>query len=161
MKKLIALCLALGSLFSFCACAPKSVLEADHDIYTVKGMSITLPEVFEEGSYPWVTTVYHTPEVTIFVLREVAADMTLPEYAQAVYEANAHRKPSAIAQVEGLTTMEYSFDDPAGKATVCYFSVMLEGPDAFWLIQFSCDEEDYETYRSYFIQWAKTVTFES
>jgi hypothetical protein len=161
MKKIVALCLVLGLLFSFSACGPKSILEADHDVYTIKGMSITLPEVFEEASYTWATIVYHTPEVTIFVLREVAADMTLPEYAQAVYEANAYRSPSAIAHVEGLTTMEYTFVDPAGKATICYFSAMLEGPDAFWLIQFSCDEEDYETYRPYFIEWAKTVTFES
>ena len=160
MKKIVALCLALGLLLCFTSCAPKSLLEADCDVYTVKGMSITLPEVFEEVDYTWVTASYHTPEVTVFVVREVAADMTLAEYAQAVYEVNEYREPSAIADVEGLTTMEYSFYEPAGMKTVCYFATMFEGPDAFWLIQFSCDEGDYETYRPYFIEWAKTVTFE-
>ena len=161
MKKIVALCLVLGLLFSFSACGSKHILEADHDVYTVSGMSITLPEVFEEIPALGVTTTYHSPEVTIFVLREVAADMTLEEYAQAVYEVNASCNPTAIAQVEGLTTMEYYFYGPTEATTVRYFATMFKGPDAFWLIQFSCEAGNYETYRPYFIQWAKTVTFES
>ena len=62
-----------------------------------------------------------------------------------------------LAEIEGLTTMEYEFLNEAENVTYCYFLSMYRGDTAFWLVQFACEASLYEDYRPYFIEWAKTV----
>lgn len=34
---------------------------------------------------------------------------------------------------------------------------MYRAPEAFWLLQFACESDDYEVYRPYFVSWAQSV----
>ena len=152
------------ALFLFVACLSLLVLVACSGVKThQKGtMSITLPKDFVELNPPDYTVCYNSEDVTVFVLRESVQNITLAEYAASVYEANAWLSPNPIFELEGLTVMEYSYQNMPAQATIRYFATIFQDPSgAFWLIQFSCDQADYEQYRPLFIEWAHTVSFEN
>ncbi len=160
MKRVMTVLMALTLLFCLAACGPKDIFEVKQKQYTKDGMSITLPKVFEEVNYGGLTVCYNTDEITVFVCKETVKAESLEEYADIVYENNADVDPSPIEKIEGLTTMEYSYYNPAAQVRIWYFTVMYEGPDAFWQFQFACDDAHYEAYKPHFIEWAKTVTFD-
>lgn len=154
-RTVVFLCVICCLLLSLTACSKVAV-------YQKGSMSITLPREFVELNPPDYTVCYNSEDVTIFVLREAVKDMTLTEYAASVYEANAWLSPDPITIIDGLTVMEYSYKNQAAQATIRYFATMFESSDdSFWLIQFSCDQADYEQYRPQFIEWAKTVSFKT
>lgn len=164
MKKLIALMLTVLMLLTFAGC-DTSVLDAKEALFTKAGMEITLTEGFKETEMAGYTVCYDSSEVAVFVLKEEFSaaegfgDYTLEEYAALVYQANADRSPDAVTTTDGLTTMEYVFENEEDGNTYKYFSTMFKGPDAFWLIQFSCFEENYDEYKPHFIEWAKSAKF--
>ena len=160
MKRFIAVMAVCMLLLSVVACGPKDVLEVKHKQYTKEGMSITLPKVFEEVNDPRLTVSYNTEEITVFINKDTVKGESLEEYADIVYENNADVAPSAITKIDGLTTMEYSYYNPAAHVTIWYFTVMYQGAGAFWQFQFACDDAHYEEYKPHFIEWAKTVTFD-
>ncbi len=153
MKKALLLCVICLLLLSLTACSGVTT-------YQKGTMSITLPKEFEELNPPDYTVCYNSEDVTVFVLRETVKDTTLVEYAESVYNANAWLSPDPVTTVEGLTVMEYSYENLPAQTTIRYFATMFEDPTgAFWLIQFSCDGAFYEQYRPLFIEWAQTVSF--
>jgi hypothetical protein len=123
-------------------------------------MSIMLPRVFEEVNDGKLTVCYNTDEITLFVYKDTLKAESLEEYADVVYENNADVSPSPIQNIEGLTTMEYSYYNAAARVTIWYFTVMYQATDVFWQFQFACDDAHYEEYKPHFIEWAKTVTFD-
>lgn len=161
MKKIISLLLVTLLLFSFAGCS----IEPKDKTFSAEGMEITLTELFTEVEMDGYTVCYGSPTVSVFVLKESYSatpefeDMSLEEYADLVFKANASKLPQAVTQVDGLTTMEYSFYNEDEDVTYKYFSTMFKGADAFWLIQFVSVQTVYESNKPRFIEWAKTVTF--
>ena len=64
---------------------------------------------------------------------------------------------TAVLHEDGVTYLEYTAESDGD--TFKYFAAVFKGSDAFWLVQFACDVEEYDGYKSYFISWAKTVEF--
>lgn len=162
MKKIIALFLSLALLLSFSSC-----FEATPKKFSKEGITLTLSTAFRETAYEGYTVCYDSPEVAVFVLKEPFSlaegfeDLTLEQYAELVHQNNASKSPAEIAVLDGITTMEYSFFNESKNTTFKYFATMFKGPDAFWLVQFACAEDNYEENKDSFLTWAKSVSFDS
>lgn len=165
MKKFLALFLAIVTIFSLAGCSSMNPIEAEEAVFSSDGLEITLTEAFKEASFEGYTVCYDSLTVAVFALKEefstlgdFASDMTVEEYAEMVCMANA---ASNMVQttIDGVTCAEYSYDDEEAGSTYKYLATMFKGPDAFWLIQFSCDSSNYDEYRPYFIKWAKSAKF--
>ena len=162
MKKIVSLFLALVMLVAFASCgtaAPKT--------FSAQGMSLTLTSAFKENTQAGYTVCYESSKVAVFILKESFSlqpgleNLMLDEYAELVRQSNASKSPSAIEKQDGFHSMEYDFLNEKENQTYSYFCSMFKGPDAFWLVQFACKDGDYDAYRDTFMDWAKTVTFDS
>jgi len=160
MKKLLATVLVLVIAISLTACAaqPKEFSES--------GMTITLTTAFFENTQGGYTVCYDSANVAVFVLKESfslqagVGDMSLDDYAALVRASNASKSPSAISKADGLTSMEYSFENTSENKTYKYFCTMFKGPDAFWLVQFATLEDKYDELLPTLKEYAKSVVFE-
>ena len=162
MKKIVSLLLAALLVFSLASCMGESPKE-----FTKDGMKITLTNQFTEATAEGYTVCYASDDVAVFVLKEPftlqegLADFSIDDYAALVYAANASKSPSEITKDGDLTVMEYSFLNEAENQTYSYYAAMFKSADAFWLVQFSCKQENYTTQKPLFVDWAKTVSFAS
>lgn len=164
-KRRAALVLILAMLLSLTGCSAVSVEQDKTELFVSSGMEMVLPAYFEEHDVDGYTVCYASPTATVFALREdfslaegVEA-MTVQEYAELVYLANAAKSPSAITEEEGFPLMEYTYRVETSGKDYVYLSAMYKANDAFWTVQFVCAEADYEEYRPQFITWAKSVKF--
>lgn len=129
-------------------------------VFTEKGMTITLPGEFKKFNAEGYTVGYTTNKAAVFALKEefslfVGADnLTLQEYGQLVLDNNGMTEDIQLMEHEGLTLFEYQVDN------FYYLACVYKSHDAFWLVQFSCDESDADTYVNDFVAWAKTVKFQ-
>ncbi len=167
MKKIIVLLVALLMVLSCVSCG-KGVLDTPAKEFSVDGLTITLTESFKAQSTKDYVAYFEAPgNVVIFVLKEAFSEgtnvenLTLEEYVDAVYLTHIGKDPDDIITIDELPVMEYSDENTQFKETYRFFTVMFKGPDAFWSVQFSCLESEYEAYRPHFIEWAKTVTFDA
>ena len=158
MKKILSAVLVLTMFITLCACTDPSPKD-----FSSNGMTITLTELFKENTQQGYTVCYDSPDVAVFVLKEEFSqaegfgELTLDEYAELVYTANSSKSPSAVTKLDELTVMEYTFHNESENTTYKYFSTMFKGTDAFFLVQFACEEDKYEAKRDTFVSWAKTV----
>ena len=42
-----------------------------------------------------------------------------------------------------------------------YLATTHKSKDAFWLIQFCCDQKDKDEFQEKFLEWADTITFDA
>lgn len=166
MKKVVSLLMTAVFLFALTGCSSKKIYEKEAKTFSASGMEIILTEGFKEADFEGYTACYDSSEVAIFTLKEEFSlaegfeDLTLEEYSDLLYQANADYSPDPITEIEGIPCMEYTFLNEEEDVTFRYLTTLFKAPDAFWLIQFTCEEDCYEEYKPYFIDWAKTVTFE-
>lgn len=163
MKKIVSFLLIALLLFSFVACnIPVTAKD-----FSSNGMTITLTSEFKEANIEGYTACYESKNVAVFVLKESfslfegAEDMSIDEYAELVRKANSSKSPSEISKSNDLVSFEYDFLNEQENQVYSYISFMYKGDDAFWLVQFACKEESYGTLIQSFIDWAKTVKFDS
>ena len=162
MKKLLSLVLALVLMVALVSCG-----EAQPKAFTSSGMTITLTTAFKENTQAGYTVCYESSKVAVFILKESFSlqagveNLTLDEYADLVRQSNASKSPTEIAKQDGFCTMEYNFLNESENQTYSYYCTMFKGTDAFWLVQFACKEGDYASCKDTFVDWAKTVTFDS
>ena len=160
MKKMISGLLVVLVLLSLVSCTGESAKK-----FTSNGMSIVLTDAFTECTLEGYTVCYDSKEAGVFVLKEPFSlragfsDLSIDDYAELVYDANASKSPSKISKEGGLTSMEYSFLNEEENQTYRYYTTVFKTSDAFWLIQFACKQEDYDAKRHTFIDWAKSIEF--
>ena len=151
-------------LTALTGCGDTPLYQQDSKQFSEAGMSISLPEGFTQAEFAEFTAAFDSPEVAVFVIKELFSeadweDYTLEQYAQLVQQNNTDKLPTPVTQTEGLTVFEHSAYNQLESCTFKYLSVMFKGPDAFWLFQFTCSTDIYDQYKPYFISWAKTVSF--
>ena len=173
MKKLLALLMAAVMLFALAGCAAEEItpppalglLKMERASYIAAGMEIQLPTEFKLLEGTGYTVCYEASTAAVFALRESfdlaegVADLTLAEYADLVRVANSSKSPSEVKEEDGLLLIEYTYFVETQNADYVYLTTMFKTSDAFWMIQFTCQKENYEAYRPHFIEWAKSVTF--
>lgn len=163
IKHVAGIVLLFCMVLSLAACSV-DVRTAEAKTFTSEGMTITLTEGFREKSVSGYTVGYNSSKVGVLALREEftaienGASITLEDYAQQVLKNNQDRvSVDKVEQSDGLTYMEYTATSDSREYR--YFVTMFKSSDAFWLVQFFCKSSEYAEYRSYFVGWAKTVTF--
>jgi len=160
MKKIIALLAALILLLSLTACSSGSKEKA----FSKNGLDITLTNEFSEETLSGYTACYrstHTMVVTLkedFSLIEGAADLSVTEYAELLRQANASRSPTSLSTKDGIPYFEYTYFNESENVTYRYYTTAFKGSDAFWMVQFVCNESAYVTQKVNFSTWAKSIS---
>lgn len=155
--------LAFLMLVMLAGCGRKSVATAEKQVFSAEGMQITLTDAFTESAMEGYTACFDSREVAVFVLKEPFSlgegldELALADYAQMVLEANRSKSADRIEEIGGRPFMEYAFYNNETEEEYTYLAAMYKGPDAFWMVQFSCRTEQYERYRPFFLEWAETV----
>lgn len=139
--------------------------EVEPVTFNYSEMSITLTSEFSERNVEGYSACYESYENVILIIKddreyfENFDTYTLKEYAQDTITYNEFDSSVKLKEEMGLTYFEYDFTDEETGDAYSYFVPMYKSSDAFWFFQFASFEEDYETYREQFIEWAKTVEF--
>lgn len=130
---------------------------------TEKGLTIKMPENIEEYKSGDHSVYYFSEECMVSVkqvmfeeLEEAGtgdADTTLEEYIAIVEESNENIQFSKDSY--GNWSVTYSSESDDEK--FAYYSTVRKGSEAFWLINFSCMEEDKEVLYPQFEFWANTI----
>lgn len=173
MKKLIALLLALVTVFSFASCVKGAAKDADEKVFKTKDFSITLTEAFKQNRTNAYAGHFEAADAEVFIIKEARADFpeekqNMPLYDQkGIQEYYAELVWRNHLKMEGLTAPTY--DDKNGLICLEFtemkdtgvsekvFCSMYQNNDAYWTAQFRCAEADYETYKPLFIKWAQSI----
>lgn len=160
---IVALC---ATVFASCGSLARILTSgAKPKDFSAAGMTITLTEEFSESNVVSQTAVYQSQKVIVTVLKEekslfaqagVSSDMSLRDYAQMVITANA--LDEEVYETDGLVCFDY--DKEANGKELNYFASVYKGADAYWLVQFCAEEDDYDDMLDEFKKWAKSVKFE-
>ena len=162
MKKIVCLSLCLAFVLSGCSFLGGNYLNAKDKTFSKAGMSIVLTDKFSEKEMVSYTATYDSQRVAVLTLKEEfdlaegASDLTLDEYAQFVLDNN--NLEADIKTKGGLVTFEY--DKQVSGKHIQYFAAVYKASDAFWLVQFGCEADQYEELSDLILKWAKSVTFE-
>lgn len=164
MKKWLLFCLSLLLVVTVTGCGmfsdPKT---ADPKDFTLEGLTITLTDAFRNLEVEGATGGYQSKDCALFLIKEPfdslknGDELTLEEYVERVKTKNGI--DVEIKTEENLTYFERTASADGDEFS--YFGVMYRASDAFWLLQFTCETTDYEEYRPYFVNWAKSVTFDA
>ena len=141
----------VGSFFGSEAVAP--------EIFTREGMSITLTNEFMYVPQDGFTVCYGSEDYAVFAVKE---EFTLFDKKISLYEYAGYAVAGSdieVADYEGLVCFEYVTESEDGTE-YCYFATAFETADAFWLVQFASETEQYEEAFPIFVEWAKSVSFE-
>ena len=161
MKKLLKGLLITVLAAALILCNGCSLFAEKEKTFTFENLKITLTNRFFEDEMEPFSVVYDSSKIAVFVLKEafegdLNGDLTLTEYAEMVIEAND--LPNAEIETEnGLTAFYYERSGDGG--TYAYYAAVYESSDAFWLIQFATEQDEYEKYEENIFTYAQSVTF--
>ena len=114
------------------------------------GMTITLTDAFTEKDYVSYTACYESRDIAVFVLKEefslfanteYGPETTVEEYVDLVRRSNALGDNVLVTNAGNLCYLEYNKE--ANGKTLSYKVFGFKGADAFWLLQFAADAENY------------------
>ncbi len=144
-----------------------------------EGISITLPKDFKVGGVdlsdnPDITTTFSNTAGTIVIctIKDLKSEINLnsvsdylqlqcenvPEGALSFNLLTDTEGNYVLPKDDGVEYYEYNYFD-IGSETLKFLNTAYESDDAFWLVQFCCTEDDYDSNKADFIKWAKTVSF--
>lgn len=165
MKRFYKLCLLLCCavlLAGVCGCGLLGGEPAAKD-FSKSGATITLTEQFTEKDLISQTAYYESRKAIVTMLKEEYSmfrnteyeDMTLTQYAKLVIQVNG--LSGKVSEENGLTY--FTYEKSTNGKDFKYYATVFKGPDAYWLIQFACETENFTEYQPEFQKWAKSVTF--
>ena len=163
MKKIIALMLALVALLSFVSCGQKPY-ESTAKSFSANGMTIKLTEAFKSVSMAGYAAVYEASETVVYVSNQQMSEfdkvkeMSLEKYVGFFRDSNKSKTPSETKTDGDVIYIEYS-STGEGNVVYKYLTAFFEGNGVYVRVEFVAEDKNYEEYRPYFINWAKTVTF--
>ena len=130
------------------------------ETFTVDGMSITLTKAFDKVEIEGFDAVYSTEKVSAFISKESFSLMsglgsyTLREYGELVMDVNNFS--GELKTKDDLMYFEYTSEDVDNYN---YIAFIYKADDAFWMVQFATDEDDYDSYTDRIYEWAASVKF--
>ena len=153
-------CLLLCVCMAFFSCG---LLKGTDKEFSAAGMTITLTSAFAEQDIVSQTAYYVSLSSIVTALKEDftlynaagIGDKTLTEYAQLVITANS--LTAAVEEKDGLTY--FTYEKTLNSKDYKYLACVFKATDAYWLIQFACEKDNYDKNEAQFKKWAKTVTF--
>lgn len=127
--------------------------------FTDSGVTITLTDEFIEQDYSGYDFCYESEDIAIFAFSEDfetypdLKDYTVKEYGELTIEYGEFGSDVKLQEQDGLNYFEFVSDEYK------YFACVYKTEKAFWVIQFATDTVQYDSYRSDFDEWARTVEF--
>lgn len=161
MKRLLITALCFLMLLSCVSCGNGGLTEYTDEA----GIAVRLPEGFVEFEQKGFTYSLYKDDVFFFSMRESFADLkakyempdsaSLIEYAQLVAVGNGI---DTQLVVESKDKVYFTYSSPSGEGTEHYFyATFKKGSDAFWLCQFACPADKYETMKEDFDKWSDKI----
>ena len=164
MKKIFLLVTLLTLIpCLLCSCITNMLILPDPDdlgeakLFQKEGFQITLTDAFEEEKSQRGFDAYYVANfcgVCVlkedFSLKEGFAEESIDEYIKGVIKNNKHIGVEPQTK-DGLCFYEFSKD---GR---CIISYSYKGSNAFWIVQFICNQKDKDTLTDTFFLWAKSV----
>ena len=152
-KSVIALVLAVVLVLTGCAA------EETAKVFTAEELSVTLTTAFKEKQYEGFTASFESSKVLMLALKESRSlfpepPATLEDYVSAVATANG---------LEGITPQEkdgltwFTYQREVEKTPFTYYVFVYANEDAFWLVQFACQEKDAIALESQIFAYAGSV----
>jgi len=137
--------------------------EAKDQIFIKDDMYIVLTEKFREDEVSGQTVSYRSNRSVVVLLRDEFSgleglDIEATDeaaYAELVIYNNGIE--SLVEEVDGLTT--FSYQKKVKDKDYSYLAVTYKGAQAYYLIQFACETEEFEDLRPLFLKWAKTFKY--
>ena len=138
-------------LASGCSSGPKE------QVFSAKGLEVTLTEGFHETDYDTYTVSYDSSNVAVFALKEEfefigTSDLTVDEYADIVLGANGIEDKPVTENGVTYVVFEAQYEE-----SYTYLAAMYKGQDAYWLIQFACKTDNFETLKPELLKYAASV----
>jgi len=144
----------------------ESMFDAPEKVFSHNGLNITLNAAFavtQETYEDVVIGSYSEEFIVVVIWREdvsdtVYEDDTLGEFAEALRE-RTDASTDGIKSVDEIIYYEYCMVEDGENCKCC--TIVTEGEkNDFYVVAFVCLEEEYDEFFTYFIDWAKTITFE-
>ncbi len=164
---LLAVCIIIGVVAGFFSGYEAPTYAKDGEPYEIvddSGVVITLTDTFVDSELEGYTFSYSTSDVGVigvqepFSIFEGFEDYTIEDYAEMMIRNNK-REGSEYTRENGVDFIEYTFYNQEENINYAYLVAMYKTDDSFWAINFAVAEEEYETYRPLFLEWAKSVEF--
>lgn len=156
MKKILSLLLFTVLLSSLFGC-----MGATEKVFEKSGMSITLSTDFIEKDHISYTCIYDSKNIAVYTLKEefsmlnVDSEYLLDDYAELVILAN-QLEDSEVMHKDNLTY--FTYEKSANGKDVSFYAFVFKGNDAFWLIQFACEQKNTDKLEQDIFKYASTVT---
>ena len=161
MKRLLIAMLCLVMLLTCVSCGNDGLTEYTDEA----GITIRLPEGFVEFEQQGFTYSLYKDDVFFFSMREsfsdleekyeLRADASLVEYAQLVARGNGI---DAQLVVKSKDDAYFTYSSTSNEGEVHYFyAAFKKGSDAFWLCQFACPADKYESMKENFSDWSEAI----
>ncbi|MEE1321167.1 MAG: hypothetical protein UHM85_06505 [Acutalibacteraceae bacterium] len=156
---LLAVAAVIGFIFGFASVFFGS--EPVAETFTCDEMSIVLTDEFIETSADGYDAIYSSGDVVVLVMKEDFAvlegleDYSTEEYCKLVLE-NGSKSDAEITTKDGISYFTYQDEDIEYN----YEAFAYKTDKSFWLIQFSTDIENMETYDEQIDLWVNSITFE-
>ncbi|MBR2987649.1 MAG: hypothetical protein IKC63_06480 [Clostridia bacterium] len=159
-KRMIAVFSIFFLCLSFFSCNSKALT------FSAEELSITLTDEFVEVPTTRRGGAFESPEMFIRVVRESRSvveeiagqsDVSLETYTDLVLKSNRLDLP--VTPEKTCLTYEYTaFDETVGRYYTYYVTVH-KSRDAFWLVQFVTDKQDYSDLHDEIETYLESITF--
>ncbi len=165
MKKIITTLSIVLTVLLLGGCTSTEVKKSDLVKYSSNGISINMPSGFTESEDVNFTVFMSSQKAMFTALKEsftvlepigLNSESSLAEYAEVLKKTNGFDNDF----IKEGNFMYNTYTREVNNQTFFYVGVVYKSNDAFWLINFACLDEDKDTYKPKFIEWAKTVEFE-
>lgn len=163
----IAICVVIGIICGFLSGYYDSLdCAKDGEPYAFideTGVKVTLTDAFVDSDIDGFDLTYTAEDVVVlgfedkFTILEGLEDYSLKEYGELSIRSN--ELDSKVEKKNDITYYEYKNYVEDQATNYIYFAAVYKTEDSFWTITFAVDELQYEEYKPYFFEWAKSVEF--
>lgn len=169
MKKVLSVLMAFCLIFSLCACdfANDIVdstlnIKAKSKTFEFDGLSIELTTEFLRMDF--VSEDYDfivgTETLTLMGMKIVHTETDLGELPVIEFARNFRSRmlesnPTAVTEIDGIPTMQYTAGDEGEKQTIAV--MFYKNDDCFWVLCFGASSEDFNEEYDNICKYAKTV----
>lgn len=134
------------------------------EYFYVDEMNIMLTDDFWVVEAEGYNACFLSDDVTVFVLKESLkgteyANYTVYDYGNLLIEVNEINS-SVVTEENGVVHFDYTYNVVEENTVYYYFTSVYKSNDAYWMIQFAVEKEDFVEYKDDILSWAASVTFD-